>query len=778
MTSLLRPFAVLAAGVVLGGMVARPLSAQTPAGIPVPVPAPVSAAPAPASVAADLPSARLDDVTVRPKGSVPLSAFTPQPGPLRLRDEAAEQAFYIPLAATAAVRDMILTLRYTNSVSLLPGRSVLAVRLNEATLAQVRLDPAQPSGEARIRLPAGSWRGGYNKLTLAAIQHYADTCEDSVAPELWTEVDLSQSHLSYDLGPASRPYLLSDLSGLFSPGLGGQREVTLLTPPGPGAEALRSQALPYVAQALALRRQFAPLQVNHRDWTGTALPTDVSGAVQVVVGLPQDLAQVLPPQALPVVDGPKVAISSLGDGRARLLITGRTEAEVTAAARSLTVMDDAQTRDAQVTFPQGGLMAGPLPLQGRVSMEGGRSYRFQALGFRTATVRGKGSAQIAVPLPVAPDYYTYEGAKVSLTLDFSYGAGMGPGSVLNFRVNDEQIHGHSMNNPDGGSFRQYQIAFPVNLLKPGANTLTVDVSSQPPVSGGECVGSRGRHLIMQMSDTSVVTLPEAGRAAVLPDLARFAASAYPYAGGDGRAAGTVYVGSADLIGPALTLVGRMAQTVQGPVDGVAVVTGLPQPLPGQALVVATTAQLQRDDFAPWAAGLSKIRSWPYRTLQDLRTVATAPDLSLSSLPGLIRLPDPSGAHPEGEWVRQKSSLGDRAVLSAFRNPAGPDGALLTVVAAETPAVLAARIADLVGPGLWGQMRGDLIAWGDGDEALFTLQVSDHYQIGEDDPLLLLRLTLSTTPWYWLGGAAAVTGLMTLLLWQLLRRRRKRFMETQ
>lgn len=761
MSNVSRPLTVLAAGLVLALSVVRPLPAQT-------------AVPEGAAAL----SVRLEDLTVRPKGAVPLSAFSPQPGPLRLRDEAGEQAFFIPLAATAVVRDMILTLRYTNSVALRPERSVLAVRLNEATLAQIRLDPTQPSGEARVRLPADGWRSGFNKLTLAVTQHYADSCEDSVAPELWTEVDLSQSFLSYDLGPLTRPLLLSDLSALFSPGLGGQREVTLLTPPGAGADRLRSQALPSVAQALALRRQFAPLEVRQRDWSGAGLPTDVSGAVQVVVGLPQDLAQVLPPQALPVVDGPKVAISGLGDGRARLLVTGRTEDEVIAAARSLTVMDDAQTPDSQATFPQGGLTAAPLPLDGRVSMVGGKTYRFQALGFRTATARGKGSHQISVPLPMAPDYYTYENAKVTLKLDFSYGAGMGAGSVLNFRVNDEQIHGHSMGNPDGGSFRDYLITFPVNLLKPGANALNIDISSQPPVSGGECVGSRGRHLLVQVSENSVITLPEAGRAAALPDLARFATSGYPYAGGDGRAAGAVYVGSADLIGPALTLIGRMAQVAHGPVDGLAVITGLPQPLPGQALVLATTAQLQRDDFAAWAASLSKIRSWPYRALQDLRTTATGPELSLGSLHGLISRADSGPAVPDGEWVQQKSSLGDRAVMAALRNPAGHDGALLTVVAAETPAVLAARIADLVGPGLWGQMRGDLIAWGEKDEALFTLQVSEPYQVGRDDPLLLLRLTLSTTPWYWLAGAVAVCGLITLLLWQMIRRRRKRFMETQ
>lgn len=725
--------------------------------------------------ASSLPDAVLDDVTVRPKGTVPLSAFSADPGPLRLRDEAGEQNFFIPLARTAVVRDVILTLRYTNSVSLRPDRSVLAVRLNEATLAQIRLDPAQPAGEARIRLPAEMWRGGFNKLTLAVIQHYADSCEDSVAPELWTEVDLSQSHLSYDLGPLARPVALSDLGALFSPGLGGQRQVTVLTPAGPGADGLRQRALPYVAQALALRRQYAPLEVLHRDWTAAGLPADVPGAVQVLVGLPQDLAAVLPPQALPVVDGPQATLTDTGGGHSRLIVTGRTEEEVIAAARGLTLMNDALTPDSQVTFPRRDGGGGSLPLDGRISMEGGKSYRFQALGFRTATVRGKGAYQISVPLPMAPDYYTYENAKVVLKLDFSYGAGLGAGSILNFRINDRQIHGHAMDNKNGASFQDYLITFPVNLLKPGANALLIDINSQPPVSGGECVGSRGRHLMVQVSDSSVITLPEAGKAAMLPDLARFAASGYPYIGGDGRGAGTVYLGSADLIGPALTLTGRMAQAARGPVDGLQVVVGLPAPLSGQALVLATTAQLQREDFGPWAVSLSKVKAWPYRALQDLRTATTGPELSLGGLGGLLGGTVAKPALPDEEWMQQKSSLGDKAALTAFRNPAGQGDDLLTVVAAETPAVLAARVNDLIGPGLWGQLQGDLAVWGKGGQDLLTLQVSEHYQVGRDNPLLLLRLILSANPWYWMAGAAGVSGLFTLLLWQMIRRRRQNFM---
>ncbi|MGE5476367.1 MAG: cellulose biosynthesis cyclic di-GMP-binding regulatory protein BcsB [Bacteroidales bacterium] len=720
----------------------------------------------------------LDDPTVQPRGEVPLSYFHTANAPVRLRDEAGQQDFFISMARTAVVKDAILSLRYTNSVSLRPGRSVLSVRLNETTLAQIKLDPAQPIGEARVRLPAEVWRAGYNKLTLAVTQHYTDACEDSEAPELWTEIDLARSRLSFELAPLNRPYLLSDLGALFSPGLGGQRQVTLLTAPKPAADRLRAEALPYVAEALALRRQFAPLTVEHANWQeGPAgyLPASASGAMHVMVGTPEQMAAVLRPQDLPVVDGPKVVLTNLGQGRSRLLISGRNDDEVIAAARTLTVMDDALTPDTQATFPGERKTPTPMPLEGRVFMQGEKAYRFSALGFQTATLQGAGTRQINVTLPLPADFYTYENAKVRLSLDFAYGAGMGPGSVVNFSVNGRRIHGMLLDNKDGESFRNYLFEFPVRLLAPGANTLQLEVSSRPQLVGGECSGIKGRHLLFQLFDTSSVTTPEAGHAAVLPDLARFAAAGFPYVSSTGKAAGTVYVGSPELMGGALTLIGKLSQTARGTVDGWRIETGLPKTVSGQAIVLASTAQLNSDSFGEWALSLARVKKWPYRALQDLRTVSEQPQLTLDSVESLLsketRQPTPLAT---GETVSQRSSLGQRAVLTASRNPAGGPADTLTVIAADSADILRTRIAELVDPALWGQIRGDLIAWQGKDDPMFTIQVADHYEVGDGNKLLLLRLIVSTNPWYWLAGTAAASALATTLAWWLIRRRKQRF----
>jgi cellulose synthase operon protein B len=747
--------------------------------------APASALPPSLAEAAAAPADHADSI-IHPRGIVPLSHFVATAGPLRMTDVAGESDLFIELAKTARIKNTVVDIHYTNSTALQAGRSSLAVRLNETTLAQVPLDPAQPVGTATIRLPSELWRAGYNKLTIAIVQHYTSHCEDPESPELWTEIDLSRSHLAYELEPASDSYLLSDLSGLFSPGLGGVGEVLTLAAPGAAADQLRRETLPLVAEALALRRQFAPLAVRYADWresgsagagTGAAGPLaylprpDAPPGVHVLVGTPDQLARILPVEDLPFVDGPKLILSGVGGKWARLLVTGRSVAEVTVAARSLALMDDALTADQQVSFVGQESARLGLPLLRRVTMEGGGTYSFEGLGAPTQTFTGAGDKHLRVALPLPADFYTHEAAQADLSLDFGYGAGMGPGSVINMLINGEYVHGIQLDKAEGTAYRGYRVRLPVRLLVPGQNTLEFDIHMRPQLVGGECLSVKGRHLMVQFSGTSRIALPEAGHAAVLPDLARFASSGFPYVRFSHAAAGHVYVSSPELFGSALTLVGKLAQMAHAPVDGWQVESGLPGAIDGDAILLATPDKLPAEQFGNWSAAVGRTKKWPYRALHDLRDLSESKHLDLGDLASALR-GQAQAAPAVAEALSQRSRLGGLGVLLAFRNPAAQSDGTLTVVAAETPEILAARLQELVQPELWSQVRGDLVAWQGLGTPPLTMQVAEHYEVGREDPWLLLRLMSSSNPWYWIGAALGATGLFALLATRLLARRRK------
>lgn len=736
-----------------------------------------SASTASPTTSEDLPFA---DPIARPQGSIALSRLYARPGPVRLTGQTASFDLSIPLAATVVLQQASVELHYTNSIALLQGRSVMSIRLNDATLAQIHLDPDQPVGVVTVNLPPELWHPGYNTLTVAVSQHYAAQCEDPNAPELWTEIDLFHSRLHYKVAPLPSPYLLSDLDSIFSPGLGGQSRVLLLTAPAAAADRLRSEALPYLAQALALRRRYAPLTIAAASWTEggqgslSYLPSSApANVLHVLVGTPDELAGALPKSALPPIDGPNVFLDSIGGGRARLVVTGRTPDEVVMAAHDLAVLQDTLTPDAQALFPPGQSPTVAMPLTGRSVLRGGATYSFDHLGTQTTTMNGTGIHRVSVSLPLAADYYTQENAQADLSVNFAYSAGLGAGSVMDVLVNGEFLQGIFFDNAAGVRFTSYRLHIPVRLLRPGMNTLEFELAMHPYRTGAACTSEQADYIFAQIFGSSTIHLPDAGHAAVLPDLARFAAAGFPFVANDGKAAGTIYVDSPALEGSALTLIGKLAQTVQGPISGWRVVVGVPNDITGQAIVLATTDRLSPDDYGDLSAAISKTKRWPYRALEDLRTVSGQPHLTLGNLwSALFGRASRANPFPPQQSLTQRTTLGDLGVAYQLHNPHGAAGDTLMVVTAQTDALIADRVAALVQPEIWSQMKGDLVAWRQPTTPVFTMQVAQHYVVGSQNPWLLLRLAVSNDPLPWIAAAAIAAALATAAAFILLRRRKR------
>jgi cellulose synthase operon protein B len=744
--------------------------------------APTAAAPGQTSTPTPTTSTDLpfNDPIARPQGAIALSHLYPQPGPVRLKGDTSSFDLSIPLAGTAVVQQASVELHYTNSIALQRPRSILSIRLNDATLAQIHLDPAQPVGVVTVNLPAELWHGGYNKLTVDVSQHYTDQCEDPNAPELWTEIDLFHSRLHYKVAPLPNPYLLSDLDSIFSPGLGGQSRVLLLTAPGATADRLRSEALPDVAQALALRRRYEPLTIEQASWIEggqgglsylpSTTPPDV---LHVLVGTPDQLARALPKNERPAVDGPKVLLDSLGGGRARLVVTGRTPDEVITAAHNLTVLQDTLTPDAQALFLPGQEPTQAMPLVGRSVLTDNATYSFNDLGTPTTTVEGSGLHHVLVALPLAADYYTQENAQADLVLNFAYSAAMGAGSLMNILVNGEFIQGVFFDLTAGERFTRYLLHVPVRFFRPGMNTLDFQFDTRPYRVGAACTSQQAEYFFAQILGTSTIRLPDAGHAAVLPDLARFAGAGFPFVGNGGNAAGAIYVDSPALEGSALTLIGKLAQSVRGPVSGWKIVVGVPANIAGQAIVLATADHLSPDYYANLSTAIAKTKRWPYRALEDLRTVSNGAHLTLGNLwSAVFGRPSETNPFPPQESLTQRSTLGDLGVGFALQNPHGPAGATLMVVTADTDARIAGRVETLIQPEVWSQLKGDLVAWREPNAPVFTMEVAQHYEVGSENPWLLLRLTVSNNPLPWIIAAAIAAAIATAAAFILLRRRKR------
>ena len=721
---------------------------------------------------------------------------------LRLQGKAATLDIPIPLSSVTKVNSARLRLEVLSSQALIKKRSQLYVRFNNATIGQVAFDPQRPSLVSEIEIPKSLWREGFNSLTLAVSQHYAEQCVDGSAPELWSEINAYTSTLRIETTIDNKPFKLEDLSGFFNPGIGGQRDVQLYTAREIESE-LKQQTLPLVAQALALRNQYQPLIVVHDTFddgyvlpqlketentywgeenvaryerTAWYLERKEKQPVHVLIGTVDALSPVLSDEVINDIDGAFLKTQRtpafVKDGEVivpasyRLIVSGTTPIEVLEAAKALAVMDDAINPVSQVTILSQTQMKADT-LQRNFVLAPDNHYTFQDLGVPTSQFRDEGTFNKRVSFRLPADFYVPENASVNFFLDFGYGAGFGPGSVMNVSVNDELVHGLALNNDNGQSFRDYQLRVPARFFKGGINNVDFDLSLRAPLAGVPCDDVSGKHLVFQLADSSAIEFPDAGNVAVQPNLALLSETAYPFARFKSAPVSTIVIPSDSYLGTALTLTAKLAQVAQVPLLNLQIREENNVSTDGSAIVLGTPETLSQIEQSEFSTAIEATKRWSYRLQNNLynRIRTLTDDMSFKAM------------RVDGHTV-QESDLGEQAVLTAQEHPTSSQTDTMFIIAAQSPELLQARVADLVSLSMWGQMAGDFFAWKNALSPSLVMQVSDKYEVGAgDDNWLYLRLWLSNNPWYWLIGFVAIVFVVSLFIYLLLKRRNKQVQDS-
>ena len=720
-----------------------------------------------------------------------LSQYSETPEILRLQGKRDEATLSIPLAGRQQVQSASLELALVSSAALVKRRSILNVRFNNATIGQIMFDPERPQLSSKVQIPPQLWRHGFNSLTFAVSQHYANQCVDGGAPELWSEIDLQRSSLTVTSARSVDTARLQDLSGYFGPGIGAQRQVTLINAEQAAPEIV-AHALPLVAQALALRSQYAPLNIRHQaispqtslpvlpetqQWTEKLteqyyqsswyLEQSDSQDLHVLVGVKDTLVKYLGKSIQQEINGPFIGIeqtrpftsatSTRIAASPRLIVSGRTPAEVQQAARTLGLMDDALNPDRSIVVTADSSKAG---LASANILKPDNTYTFAQIGHTDVVFRGEDKFHKGIDLRLPADFYVPESASVKLNLDFAYGAAVGPGSMMNIMVNGELVHGRPLSNPNGEAYRGYQLNVPARYLQGGTNTLDFEIAMGAPLTGQPCDEVEGNHMLFQLQSSSSITLPEAGRVVTQPSLALFKETAFPFSGsGDTHASG-IYMTSTKMTAAGLTLAGKLAQTAGGILPDLFLSYQPAQTLSGNAFVLTTPEQLPADLAKGYGASVSATKQWPYKMQNALHN--RIHKLTGSANQEVLQL---SGT------TSQQSTLGEMGVLTALKNPRTDTTGSLYIVAAQTPEILTQRVYDLVSLSLWGQMAGDFFSWQTAEQPLVAMQVAQQFELGEpDNRWLALRLWLSNNPWYWLLAVGALILLCTIIAVMLLRRR--------
>ncbi len=701
-----------------------------------------------------------------------------------LNGVADEYRFSIPYSSRLRIREAVLDLYWTNSISLIEQRSQMRVSLNGEVLGQTPLRGEEPEGRLQLDLPAALFRQGYNELGVKVAQHYTMECEDSTAPELWTEINPVESRLklSYELA-AIRPSL-AEIEHLVSPlATGATFPLDIATAPGDDVGGRLTEVGARVVAGMALRLNYVPLTVNST--TLQALPpgaetgpsearlADPGSSDVVLAGTRTAIAAALPADVAAEITGPYLALLPLADrpGRFALVVSGTTAEEVLRAAEAfslagLRLPDRRGTLVGNLTYPE-------LPMYGHVNaLEAERQYRFEAFGMKTSTLGSGRPDRLGFEAWVPPDLFVPVDASLELHLHMAYGAGASPGSSLALFINDDFVSAIRLGSPEGGVFRDYTLLLPATWLQPGTNRIEFRSFLQAEGEGSTCFAPSDRGLMVTIFEDSWLALSAARHHVSLPSLGLMARTGFPYsvpADGSG-----IHVGlaedSAEVRGAAWTLFAKLVQQAGTPLHLTSF--GAPRDDGGRhSVVVGTTGRIPEAllEQAPLRPGpdvrlTADVLSMPEgrRASPTLRTwlppgqtVADEPDRR--TLPAVVDL---------------ESSTDNTAWLVQFESPAGTSRLVTMATAATAPALLAG-IHDLVRYERWGALQGSAAAWLPGNEPVATSSAGPRFTLGDVGLQTRASLYFTERPLAWtllIAGAVLGFVFISVLLLRLRARR--------
>ncbi|UEM20497.1 cellulose biosynthesis cyclic di-GMP-binding regulatory protein BcsB [Skermanella mucosa] len=771
-----------------------------------------------AAGAADIPAAPVVATAAEPAGTdlrvIPLRAVDHQGGQLELRGQAGQLQFRVPVEAGTDVRDARLRLVYQTADAVVSERSRMWVYLNQQGIAQLPLTGGDDALRADIVLPPELLVPGQNQLSLWVQQENSRGCDADSSAALWTRLDPANSYIALETLHDGRDRTLAGLADPASFFGAGAERIELLTPAGRTGATLKAGAL--VAQGFSLRMPDSGIAVRHRTAeAGTLTGRDgkvLIGTVEALRGLVAAFGDLEMGGIgdLDMVAGPHVALRGMPGAGPLLIVTGRNDAEVLAAASAFA--DPSAILPASADWEAGAVRRPERrtrPLQ-----EPGRSYRFRELQAVSGGISNGTEARTGLELNLPADTLPAGGRKILLELDYSYAPNLSPNSVVNVLVNGRYASMVALNDPNGATAAKQRVLLPIDRLRPGTNTIAFEPMIGSDDASG-CLVRPGAGRSVAISGESVVTIPDMPRVASLPDLQLFASGGFPYTGvsdtrsGPRRDFDVVLTADDDgTIGGAWTLLAKLARTAGHPIDNFTI--GSTSRYGGDVLMVGpaggldgriasglpTVAGSVRDalrpapaPFEPGAPFFPGLSSGPgaapviaspgasrgatmTASMAEFRMVEQAIDWTAEMSREFRETlwPDRYGrAAPSLSAIDEGSAL-----MTAFENPLRSEGTV-TLITAASSEVVEEGIAALVRPALWDRLSGGTVAWNPGTLAMQSWAAEESYRVGTlpDDwrqRILFVNALFARNPVAWIFLALAGLLVMTVLTQVALNRR--------
>lgn len=630
-----------------------------------------------------------------------------------------------------SVSNAKLILHYTLSPGLLPQLSHLKVFLNDeliTTLPATKENVGIPQ-KAEIALDP-MYFIDYNQLRIQLIGHYTDQCEFPSHSSLWAQLS-GQSRIEFDPHPLQLQDSLALLPGPFVD-MRDKSDVSLpvVLAASPSVEVLKAAGI--VASWLGVVADYRavrfPVSTTGLPKQGHAVVLATADTMPAGLNLPVPTAPMLS-----VVSNPNDAAGKL------LVISGKNAADLQTAALAL-ALGQAALSGRSVSVDKLTLPARRAAYDAPAWVDVSKPVHLGKLVANPSKLQRQGNylGLIEAALHLPPDLYVIDNQTVPVQLKFRYTApAEGLGANLSLTMNDQFVDALPLQTgreptgirrllparllDDGTVEDSGKMLIPTFLLN-GVNDLRWRFNL-PLIDGGKCTTIQRAGMLAAIDPDSTIDLTGMYHYAVMPNLALYANSGFPF---------TKY---ADLAETAIVL------------------PNVPQPMDVEAMLVAlarmgaaTGLPATRFEVA-LARDVGKIRD------RDLLVISHGDggdalgdwkrDLPMTlgevrrSFTALNRLRD-AAFDWWSESERKVPSIDNRGL--AILNGSGPLGAMIgfrsPVEASRSVVALAANntqglegvLAVLNAPGKVRSIQGDLaLVRGD---ALESFRIESEYHVGE------------------------------------------------
>lgn len=538
-----------------------------------------------------------DEAPIEPAQSVSPGVDRPVlPRPdLRLTGEVDFTILTAYLSAAEAARPAVFSIGIVNSVLVMPEASRLRVVINGRVVTDMQINSPGRAGRQETPLPAGLLKPGPNTIRIEAAQRHRVDCSLRATYELWTLLVPSLTGFIFQ-GGAVPVNGLGDLAAIGVDDSGATR--INIVPVGPtGPERLSRIAAAVSAASVFGRFDHPVAKIVDANTRLERRP----GHLTLVVGTAAAVRQVTEIAAGEAAARPVVAL--LPDPRTQvptLVVSGPTSEDVDRALARLAVQAERSALDApDRRFPW---RSPDVPV-----FRGGEAMSLAELGLQTTEFSGR-RFQTHFDVGLADDFYAAAYGEANLLLDAAFTPEVRAGSTIDIYVNQALATTVNITSQDGGLFDKRLVKIPLRNFRPGPNRVHIEANlitdADERCLPGATMPGRDRFV---MFASSIFRVPPFARFGELPNLAAFAAGAFPYRdGGDGGGPPIpVYLAGEgpSSIGAAATLLARLS-----------VSTGVPLPtrflsnaveLEGQSAVIVGAAP----DLDPQildAAGLTSV----------------------------------------------------------------------------------------------------------------------------------------------------------------------------